>query len=200
MLGVIPTRAGLWFEASRGKSWGSQWPAVLWAPRFYKRCWKGPGQRASAHGVHLMERREEVWAVWRALFLPYQEGADGGFERRAVQTLVVSAETRKACALIGLHLLEAEGEAGSSEAAMKVRNGSALVRQVSGAKKNTHTHNHKLFGCATSVVCPCIKFIGFLLVAGSMHTLLRALMIMCATRSSRCTLASTIVRRTSGNT
>ena len=32
----------------------------------------------------------------------------------------------------------------------------------SGAKK---THEHKLFGCATSVVCPCIKFIGFLLVA-----------------------------------
>ena len=64
----------------------------------------------------------------------------------------------------------------------------------------TKTYKHKLSGCATSVACPCIKFMGFLLVAGSMHTLLRGLMKKCATRSRRCTLASTIVRRTSGNT
>ena len=49
------------------------------------------------HSVHLLERSREVWAAWRALFLPYQDGA-GGLDRVAV-------------ALIGLHLLAAEGEA-----------------------------------------------------------------------------------------
>ena len=54
--------------------------------------------------------------------------------------------------------------------------------EPSAAKKS---RKHKLSGCATSVACPCVKFIGFLLVAGSMHTLVRVLVIMCATRSSR---------------
>ena len=62
----------------------------------------------------------------------------------------------------------------------------------SGAK----THKHKLFGCATSVM----MFIAFQLVAVSLHTLLRGLMILSATRSSSCTIASTVLRRTSGNT
>ena len=45
----------------------------------------GPmGQCASAHSIHLLERPGEVWAAWRPLFLPYQEAAGGGFERRAV--------------------------------------------------------------------------------------------------------------------
>ena len=40
----------------------------------------GPvGQRALAHGVHALERSREVWAAWRALFLPHKEGAGGGF-------------------------------------------------------------------------------------------------------------------------
>ena len=54
----------------------------------------------------------------------------------------VSAETLKACALIGLHLVAAEGEAGSSgspspdsgdsggKAVLKARSGSALARQA----------------------------------------------------------------------
>ena len=72
---------------------------------------------------------------------------------------------------------------------------STVIGQLSGTKK---THKHTDFG--RDFFCPCIKFKGFLLAAVSMHTLLNGLMIMCATRSSRCTLASTIVRRTSGNT
>ena len=33
------------------------------------------GQRAPAHGVHSLERSREVWAAWRALFLPDEVGA-----------------------------------------------------------------------------------------------------------------------------
>ena len=58
------------------------YPAVGWVQEFCKRCGKtvvgrrlallGPvGQRALAHGVHSLERSREVWAAWRALFLPY---------------------------------------------------------------------------------------------------------------------------------
>ena len=54
---------------------------------------------ALARSVHLLERSREVWAAWRALLLPYQEGA------RALDQVAV--------ALIGLHLLAAEGEARS---------------------------------------------------------------------------------------
>ena len=56
-------------------------------------------QCALARSVHLLERSREVWAAWRVLLLPYQEGARG-LDRVAV-------------ALIGLHLLAAEGEARS---------------------------------------------------------------------------------------
>ena len=44
--------------------------------------------------------------------------------------LCVSEETLKACALICLHLLAAEGEAGSSGRQSPARNGSALARQA----------------------------------------------------------------------
>ena len=41
---------------------------------------RGPvGQRAPARGVHPLECSREVWAAWRALFLPYK-GVSGGFE------------------------------------------------------------------------------------------------------------------------
>ena len=70
------------------------------------------GQRALAHSVHPLERSSEVLAAWRALFLPSEEGAGGGFQRRLVQPFSVPVETPKACALIGVHLLAAEGEAG----------------------------------------------------------------------------------------
>ena len=55
-------------------------------------------QCALARSVHLLECSREVWAAWESLLLPYQEG--GGLDRVAV-------------ALIGLHLLAAEGEARS---------------------------------------------------------------------------------------
>ena len=46
----------------------------------------GPvGQSPPAHSVHLSERPGEVWAAWRALFLPYQEGAGGGYKRRVLR-------------------------------------------------------------------------------------------------------------------
>ena len=41
----------------------------------------GPvGQRAPVHGVYSLESSREVWATWRALFLPHKEGAGGGFK------------------------------------------------------------------------------------------------------------------------
>ena len=91
--------AGLWLQASR---WQVAWIAMalqlsghqdfakdvgraLLGRRTAKAS--GPvGQCAPAHSVHLLERPEEVWAAWRALFLPYQEGA-GGFERGVVKSL-----------------------------------------------------------------------------------------------------------------
>ena len=59
-------------------------------------------------------------------------------------------------------------------------------------------NKHKLVGRAIFFlpVCQVHRFS----VGCCKHTLLRGLMIVCATRSSRCALASTIVRRTSGNT
>ena len=66
------------------------------------------GQRASAHSVQPLERSREVWAAWRGLFLPHTESAG------VLPNPYVFAETLKACALIGLHLLAAEGEEGSS--------------------------------------------------------------------------------------
>ena len=47
--------------------------------------------------------------------------------------------------------------------------------------RSKKTHKHKLFRRARSVVCPCVKFISFLLAAVSMHTLLRGLI---ATKSA----------------
>ena len=51
-----------------------------------------------------MERHREVWAARRAHFLPHKEEPHP----------FVSAEKLKACALISLHYLAAEGEDGSS--------------------------------------------------------------------------------------
>ena len=74
----------------------------------------GPmGQCASAHSIHLSRCSREVWAAWRALFFFLIK------EPVAVSNEVpckpfVSAETLKACALVGLHLLAAESEEGSS--------------------------------------------------------------------------------------
>ena len=74
----------------------------------------GPvGQSAPAHSVHLLER--PPWKYWPPgelfSFLikePVVASNDVSSNR------CVSAETLKACALIGLHLVAAEGEAGSS--------------------------------------------------------------------------------------
>ena len=72
----------------------------------------GPvGQCAPAHSVHVLDCFR-----WRSLFLLCQEEAGGGFEsKEALPNPFVSAETLKACALIGLHILSAEGEAGSTD-------------------------------------------------------------------------------------
>ena len=52
VLGEPRTEVGRWLEASRGQSLGLQWPAVVWVPRFCKRCGKGPsglvGRRRTA--------------------------------------------------------------------------------------------------------------------------------------------------------
>ena len=73
----------------------------------------GPvGQRALAHSVHLLERSREVWPHGE-LFLPYKKEPVVA-SNEVLPNPFVSAETLKACALIGLHLLAAGREAGSS--------------------------------------------------------------------------------------
>ena len=62
----------------------------MWEGPFWRRRLSlfGPvGQCALAYNVHSLERSREAWAAWRAVFLPYQEGAGGGFGRRVVQPL-----------------------------------------------------------------------------------------------------------------
>ena len=72
----------------------------------------GPmGHGAFTYSIQLLECSEGIWATWRA-FLLHQQGASGSHEGSAGQAFV-SAETLKACALIGLHLLEPEDEASS---------------------------------------------------------------------------------------
>ena len=59
----------------------------------------GPvGQCARVHSIHLLECPGEVWTAWRALFLAYQEGAGGGFERSAVQALCLCGNAHGVCA------------------------------------------------------------------------------------------------------
>ena len=71
------------------------------------------GCHGFAHNSWRLECSGEVRAARRALFLPHQEGACG-LTKAVPFKPCVSAETLKACALIGLHLWEAEGEAGSN--------------------------------------------------------------------------------------
>ena len=59
----------------------------------------------------LLECFREVWAAW--LFLPDQEGGRWLSQTKCRASPFVSAETLKACALIGLHLLSPGGEGGS---------------------------------------------------------------------------------------
>ena len=86
---------------------GLQWLAVVWSQDHAKNVGRAllerrlalpgsMGQCVVACSVFLLEHPGDV-------FLPYQEGAGGGF-----------AGTLKTCALTGLHLLAAEGEVGSS--------------------------------------------------------------------------------------
>ena len=74
------------------------------APAFRKRCGKDRpgkvGQRAPAPDVHPLERSREVWAAWRApFFLIQKESVVASNE--VLPNPFVSAETLKACALIG---------------------------------------------------------------------------------------------------
>ena len=109
-----------------GKSCGLHFFAVVWVPRFLQKmgrallgrrlgCLDPLGQCASAHSIHLLECPREVWAAWRALFVPYQKGAGGGFERSAGQAFCLCKNAQGVWAdWFGLHLLAAEGEGGSS--------------------------------------------------------------------------------------
>ena len=78
--------------------WEGVWPCLdpwdVVRLRTSSSCWNVQGKYGAAR---------------RAFLLPYQGGAGGSHVKP-----VVSAETLKTCALIGLHLLAAEGEAGSS--------------------------------------------------------------------------------------
>ena len=63
--------------------------------------------------VHLLERPGKVWAACRALFLSIKKEPVVATKNVSSNSFV-SAETLKACALVGLHLLATEGAAGSS--------------------------------------------------------------------------------------
>ena len=73
----------------------------------------GPvGQCAPARSVHLLERPGEVWGHMASSFFFLIKKEPVVASDDVSSTPFVSAETLKACALIGLHLLAAEGEAG----------------------------------------------------------------------------------------
>ena len=59
----------------------------------------GPvGQRAPAPDVHPLERSREVWAAWRAPFLPHTEGVGGGFKRGVAKSLRLCGNAQGVCA------------------------------------------------------------------------------------------------------
>ena len=62
---------------------GSGMVPALWSKRLWEQVLAlfGPvGQCASAHSVHLIGTLQGSMGPWRALLLPYQEGAGGGFK------------------------------------------------------------------------------------------------------------------------
>ena len=90
--------AGFWSVVCCCQSGWLQWPAVLWARRFGKRCGNVPGKYGPHSELFFFLIKKEPVALAKAVpFNPF-----------------VSAETLKACALFGLHLLAAEGENWSS--------------------------------------------------------------------------------------
>ena len=122
VLGEIRIKADLWLDASPGKARESQWPAVARAPRFCKRCGRGRFGEASGP-AWTRGTRLRTASSCRGVPVKYGPRGELLFLIKKEQVLAsnevpsnpfVSVETLKVCALIGLHLLAAEGEAGSS--------------------------------------------------------------------------------------
>ena len=140
MLGRTKTRLELWEEHLKdpvaalekalncpgirllGLAFGSKLRvASLWVPRFCKICGKGPIGKASCLDPWDSVRLRTASTFWN---VPGKYGPHGelfvllhqeAFSNKVPFKPVVPAEMLKACALmIGLHLLAAEGEAGSS--------------------------------------------------------------------------------------
>ena len=111
--------------------WGTKMLQKMWEEPFWGRrlALLGPvGQCVFAHSVHLLERSREYGPHVH----PYQEGAGGGFKRLVAKPFV-SAETLKACALIGLppvavRCMSTTMSAGSDWGGLAKRGGSALFR------------------------------------------------------------------------
>ena len=57
----------------------------MWEGPYWEGVWPclDPWDSASAHSIHSLECSRWSWATWRALFLPYEEGAGGFLERSA---------------------------------------------------------------------------------------------------------------------
>ena len=117
-------RLAIWIGASRGKSRGLRWPAVVWVPRFCKRCRKGGLGKApvlvrTCGTVCACAQRPPV-GMLQGRVGPHGELFFFLIKKEPVSqtscrpTPFVSAETLKACALIGLHRLAAERGARSS--------------------------------------------------------------------------------------
>ena len=120
-----PSESGHWFEAPRGKLREWQWPAVVRVLEFCKRCGKKPfcegvwPQLDPWDSVRL-RTASTCWNVPRKcgphgeLFFFLLRKEPVGASDDEASNPFVSAETLKACGLIGLHLLAVDTVGGSS--------------------------------------------------------------------------------------
>ena len=99
--------------------------------KILQEMWEGTFWKASGLAwtrgtvcVHPSERPGEVWAAWRALFLPYQEGAGGGYKRR-VLCLCGSAQ--------GVCAADEAGSSGGQSPVYETCGGKAVLKALNGA-------------------------------------------------------------------
>ena len=124
----------------RCQSLSSHWLAASLVQRFCKRCGKGPigkapGLAPDPWDVVRLRTSPRRWndpgKGHTASFSSSSSGRSRWLSRRQCRSSpLVSAETLKACALIGLHLLATEDEAGS-----KRQSASGFRRHVSHGRK-----------------------------------------------------------------
>ena len=117
---------GIWFHSFVVASpLSSQWLAAFLARRFCERCGKGPVGKASGltwtHGMFWVCAQHPASGThWGSTgrvatsFSSSSRRSPSSLQRQWCLSPSFPAETLKACALIGLHLMAAEGASGSS--------------------------------------------------------------------------------------